>query len=221
MIHTRTPMFGCSLIYINFRGLQIEACDALPALHQYNSSELSMVVVRRCSNTSYIPRGTSCLLYLDVGSLSGCASSAQFLLNRLHLCQLIPFIRTELLLLCEEGEEGLETYPHLPDILWECLIEQHYLSNLISLSVPTLAPPHLEEGTQTEEGHTVILPVPRQREGQTVIPPVPRLRKGQTVILPVPRQREVQAITPPSNSYRTPVKPEFNWNMSSSRRHKS
>ena len=109
--------------------------------------------MRRYSNTPYIPRGTSCSLYLDVGSLKGGTSSTQFPLNRLHLHQLIPFTRAELLLLHEEGEERLEMYPHLPEILWESLVEEHCLSNPISLSVPMLAPPpYLEEGTQTKGG---------------------------------------------------------------------
>ena len=63
-----------------------EACDALSTLHQPNSSEPSMVVVRRYSNTPCIPWGMSHSLYLDVDNLSGCASFAQFPLDRLHLC---------------------------------------------------------------------------------------------------------------------------------------
>ena len=58
---------------------RIEACDTLSTLHQCNLPEPSMVVVRRYSNTPYIPRGMSCSLYLDVDTLSGGAASAQFL----------------------------------------------------------------------------------------------------------------------------------------------
>ena len=42
--------------------------------------------------------------------------------------------------------------PHLPEILWESSEREHCLSNPISLSVPTSAPPHLDEGIQTEGG---------------------------------------------------------------------
>ena len=81
----------------------------------------------------------------------GGASFTQFPLDRLHLCQLIPFSSTEVLLPHEEGEERLETYPHFPEILWESSEEEHSLSNLIALLVPTSAPPPcLEEGTQME-----------------------------------------------------------------------
>ena len=132
---------------------KIEACDILSALLQCGSSEPSMMVVRRHSNTPHIPRGTAHSLYLDVGTLSWGASSAQFPLDRLHLCHLFPFTRNGVLLPCEEGEERLQTYPHLLEILWESSKEDHYLSNLISLSVPTSAPPsHQEEGTQTKRG---------------------------------------------------------------------
>ena len=63
------------------------------------------------------------------------------------------FSGTEVLLPCEEGEERMEMYPHLPEILWEGSEEGHHPSNPISLSVPTSTPPpHLEEGTQMEGG---------------------------------------------------------------------
>ena len=78
-------------------------------------------------------------------------ASTQFPLDRLHLCQLLPFSESEVLLPCKVGEEGLEMYPHLPEFLWSSLDEEYHLSNTISLSVPTPAPPlPLEEGTQTE-----------------------------------------------------------------------
>ena len=110
-----------------------------------------MVVVRRYSNTPYIPKGMSHSLYLDVDTLTGGTTSTQFPLDRLCLHQLLPFNRTEVLLPCGEGKERLETYPHLPEILWEGSEEEHHLSDPISLLVPMLAPPlHLEEGTQTE-----------------------------------------------------------------------
>ena len=141
------------MVFCHPNQAKIDACDALSPLCQHNSSEPNMVVVRRYSNTPYIPWGMSHLLYLDVGTLSGGASSTWFPLDRLCLWWLILFSRTEVLLPCEEGEERLEMYPHLPEILWESSEEEHCLSDLISLLVPMSAPPpHLEEGNQTEGG---------------------------------------------------------------------
>ena len=51
------------------------------------------------------------------------------------------------------GEEGLETYPHLPEFLWDSSDEEHHLSDPITLSVTWPAPPlQLEEVTQTKGG---------------------------------------------------------------------
>ena len=47
-----------------------------------------------------------------------------------------------------------------------------------------------------------------------------RLREDQSVILLVPKWRGGQATIHLSNSYRTTTRPELNWNMSSSRRHR-
>ena len=114
---------------------KMEACDTLSTLHQCDSPEPSVVVVRRYSNTPCIPQGMICLFYLDVGTFSGGITSAQFLLDRLHLHWLLPISRTDILLPHEVGEEGLETYSHLPEFLWDGLEEEHRLSDPISLSV--------------------------------------------------------------------------------------
>ena len=55
---------------------KMEASNALSALHQCNSPEPRVVVVRRYTNTPYIPQGSSLLLYLYVSTLSRDASSA-------------------------------------------------------------------------------------------------------------------------------------------------
>ena len=144
---------GMVMVFCHPNQAKMEACDALSTLCQCDSSEPSVVVVRRYSNIPYIPWGTSHSLYLDMGTLSGGSCSPQLPLDRLCLHWLIPFSRTKVLLPHEEGEEGLDKYPHFPEILWKSAEEEHCLSNLISLLVPTLAPPtHLEEGTQTEGG---------------------------------------------------------------------
>ena len=123
---------------------RIGACDALTALSQHDSSQPTVVVIRRYSNTPYLPRG-------DVPcTLSGCGhflwgnASPQFPLDRLHLCWQLPFSKSEVLLPHEMGEEGLKR--HRSE-------EEHHLSDPISLSIPLLVPDLLlEECTQTKGG---------------------------------------------------------------------
>ena len=135
------------MVFCHPNQAKMEASYALSTLHQCDSSEPSVVVVRRYSNTTYMPQGMSHSLYLDVGTLSGCTSSAQFPLDRLCLCWLIPFSRTEVLLPPKEGEQSQEMNPHLPEIMLESVEEKHCPSDPISLSVPMFtSPPHLEEG---------------------------------------------------------------------------
>ena len=96
----------------------------------------------------------------------------------------------------QKGEERLEMYLHLPEILWESSEEECHLPDPISLSVPTLAPPPcLEEGTQTEE-ESDCHPASTQMEGG-------------------------QAITQPSSFCRMLIKPELNRNMNSSRKYRN
>ena len=121
-------------------------------------------------------------LYLDVDTFSGCVTSAQFPLDRLHLHWLLPISRTEVLLLCKVGEEGLETYIYLLEFLWDGSEEEH----------------HLFDPSPCQFPHWLLLcnckRALRLREDQTVIPLVPRWRG--------------QATTHPSNSYRTTSRPE-------------
>ena len=101
----------------------------MPSLPYTNATHQSWAW-RRYSNTPNIPTGMSHSLYLYMDTLSG--GSAQFPLDRLHLCWLFPFNRTEVLLPCKEGEERLETYPYLPETLWEGSEEEYQIfwSNL-------------------------------------------------------------------------------------------
>ena len=80
-----------------------------------------------------------------MGTLSGGIASIQFPLDRLCLHQLLPFSESEVLLPSEVGEEGLKTYPNLPEFLWDSLEEEHHLSDPISVSIPLMAPPLLLE----------------------------------------------------------------------------
>ena len=124
---------------------KMEASNALSALHQHNLPEPSVAVVRRYANTPYIPWGSSHLPYLDMNTLSGGTLSAQFPLDWLCLHRLLPFSDTEVVLPWEEGETELKVLPHFLEALWQCSEGEHYLSGLISLSVPLSAPhPHQE-----------------------------------------------------------------------------
>ena len=180
LIHTRTPILGDSLIYIfthiaspvilitngleerdlgmvmvfcHTNQAKIEACDAL---FQWNTSEPSVVVVRRYSNAPYIPWGTSHSLYLDRSTLSGGASSAQFPLYQPCLHQLIPFSRTEGCYTWRGGREAGNVSPSSRDPVHEFRGGTH-LSDPISLLVPTLALFHIWKMA------------PRWRYGQAII----------------------------------------------------
>ena len=102
---------GMVTTFCHHNQVKMEASDALSALCQYDSPETSVVVVRRYTNTPYIPQGTSWLLYLDVSTVSRGASSAKFPLDHLHLQRLLPYSINEVLLPCEEEEMGYKVYP--------------------------------------------------------------------------------------------------------------
>ena len=131
---------------------KMETSDALSVLHQYDTPVTSVAVVRRYTNTPYIPLGTSHFLYIDMSTLSGGASSAQFPLAWLCLHRLLPFSEAEVVLPHDEGEVGLKVYPHSQEVLWKSSEEEHCLSDPVLLSIPlsTLLP-HQEQGTQMEE----------------------------------------------------------------------
>ena len=100
---------------------KMEAPDSLSALHQCDLPEPSMVVVRRYTNTPYIPQGTSHFLYLDMSTLSGCTSSAQFPLDWLLWllyagCCLSLRLRWSCLV---KRGVGLKVYPHSWEVLWK------------------------------------------------------------------------------------------------------
>ena len=143
---------GMVMVFCHHDQSKMEASDALSALYQWDSPEPSVMVVRRYTNTPYIPWGTSWLLYLDVSTLSG-GSSAQFPLDCLCLWRLLPYSKTEVLLPHKEGGMGYKVYPYTWEVLWKSSKEGHQLSNPVSLSIPSSAfPPLIEEGMQTEEG---------------------------------------------------------------------
>ena len=117
------------------------------------SSEPSVVVVRRYTNTPYIPWRTFQLLYLDVTTLSQVLLLLSCPLD--HLCQwrLLPYCKTEVLIHWEEGGMGYKVYPYTWEVLWKSSKERNQLSDPVSLSIPSSAlPPLIDEGIQTKEG---------------------------------------------------------------------
>ena len=106
---------GMGTVFCHHDQTKMEASDALSTLCQHDSPEPSVVVVRRYTNTPYIPWETSQLLYLDVNTLSGGTSSVQFYLDHLYLWTLLPYSKTEVLLRQEDGEIGFKVYPHTWD----------------------------------------------------------------------------------------------------------
>ena len=132
---------------------KIEASEALSALCQHSLPEPSVVIVRRYTNSSYPPQGSFNFLYLDVSTLSGGASSAQFPLDRLCLHRLLPHSDTEVVLPWEEGEEGLKVYP----FFWETFVAKlrgGALPLWPNATVSLYIAPHSnwEEGCWMEEG---------------------------------------------------------------------
>ena len=105
---------------------KIEASKALSALCQCDSPEPSVVVVRRFTNSPFLPLGSFGFLYLDMTTLSGGASSAQFPLDQLCLCRLLPYSDTKVVLPWEEGEEGLKVYPFFQESLSNAYLIQYY-----------------------------------------------------------------------------------------------
>ena len=78
--------------------VKVEVSEALSTLHQHVSPEPSVVVVRMFTNSPYLPQGSFGFLYLDVTTLSGGVSSTQFPLDQLHLCRLLPYSATKVVL---------------------------------------------------------------------------------------------------------------------------
>ena len=89
----------------------MEASEALSTLQQCNSLKPRVFMIRRYTNTPFIPQGTSRLLDLNVSDLPQGTSSTQFPLDSFCLWKLLPYSKTEALLPHEEGEMGYRTYP--------------------------------------------------------------------------------------------------------------
>ena len=76
---------GMVTAFCSHNQVKMEAMEVLTTLHQHDSPEPRVFVVRGYTNTPFIPQGTSRLHYLDVSDLPRGASSTWFPLNCLCL----------------------------------------------------------------------------------------------------------------------------------------
>ena len=131
----------------------MEASNALSALHQCDSPEPSVVVVRKYISTPYIPLRVLLFPYLDMSTLSGDTSSAQFPLDWLHLHKIAPLLWHQGGLDLRRGRDGVESVSPFPRGSMAKL-RRGALPLLPDFIVgPFIGPsPHQEEGIQMEGG---------------------------------------------------------------------
>ena len=116
-----------------------------------------MVVMKIFINSPYFPWGSFCLSFLDVATLPEGAPTIQFPLSRLHLCQLLLYSSTQVILSKEEKEANeLKITLITQETLWESFIKEHYLSSLVPLLLPHSVPAtsliiYEDRGAQTNE----------------------------------------------------------------------
>ena len=103
-----TLMFGCSLVWISFEGF----FGHIASPDKWGKAGVEF-------------------LTLTGLKMSGKTTNMMILITSSSIC------RTEVLLPCKVGEEGLETYPCFPEFLWDGSEEKHCLSDPISISSPT------------------------------------------------------------------------------------
>ena len=127
----------------------------LSTLVQQESPETAVVVTKIFINSPYFPQGSFGLPFLDVATLIVDSSTYWFLLSWLHLCWLLLYSPTEVILPKEKEGDRLRVIPFTKEVLWESSIEDHWLSSLVSLSVPaTSSCDNKDESTQTAKNLT-------------------------------------------------------------------
>ena len=89
---------GMVTTFCHHNQAKMEPSDAFSALWQCDLLEPSVVLVRRYTNTPYIPQGSYLLPYLDGSTFPEGTSSTQFPLDWLHLHTLLPLSDTEVVL---------------------------------------------------------------------------------------------------------------------------
>ena len=131
---------------------KVEPSEVLSTIHQCNSPEPSIVVVKIFTNSPYFPWGSFSFPYLDVTTLLAGMLTTQFPLAWLHLCRILSI--HPLRWSCNMGgmTRSCKVYPFLWKALWESSEEDHCLSEPVLLLVPHyFFSPHWEESSQTEE----------------------------------------------------------------------
>ena len=137
---------------------KLEPSEVLSTLLQRDSPKPSIVVVKIFANSPYLSWGVFGFPYLDVTTLAAGTSANQFSLAQVHLCRLLPFSSTQVVLPCEREDEELNVYPFLWEVLWDRSEGNHCLSDPVLLLVPPSSfSPHQEESSQTEEGPSLSL----------------------------------------------------------------
>ena len=154
------------MVFCHPNQAMMEACDTLSALHQCNSSEPSVVLVWRYSNTPYIPQGTIYLIHLDVSTFSWDVNSVQFPLDRLCLHQLLLLAGLRYFYQAKWGKRG-----------WRCTpVSQSSYGKVWRRNIIFPIP------SPCQIPHWLLLcnwlRALRLRKGQTVIPLVPKWRRS-------------------------------------------
>ena len=126
--------------------VKVEPLDMLLTLVQWDIPKPGKVVVKIFTNLPYLLWGSFGSPYLDKTTSWGGASTTQFLLAHLHLCRLLPYSSSQVILAWENEGDGLKVYPFL---LQESSEEDHHLSHTVPLSVSIISPhSNIDESSQ-------------------------------------------------------------------------
>ena len=131
---------------------KVEVSEVLSALCQCDLLEPSVVVVRRFTNSPYLPWGSFGLLYLGVITFSRGASSAQFPLDQLCLCRQLPYFSHQDSPAPGGGRGRVEGVSLLSrDPVGQLLGRAPDVQPYTAISSLVIPHPSREEGSQTEE----------------------------------------------------------------------
>ena len=98
---------------------KMEPSEVLSTLLHCDSPKLSIVEEKIFANAPYLPWQSFGFPYLDVTTLLVGALTTQFPFSCLHLCRLLPFSSTQVVLPCKKDDEELKVYPFLWEALWD------------------------------------------------------------------------------------------------------
>ena len=114
---------------------KVESSEVLSILHEQDSPELSVVVVKIFANSPYLPWGSSSFLFWDRTTLSSDTLTPQFPLDQLCLWWLLHFSPTWVFQPHEAEDKELKVYLILQEVLWETTKEDYHLSDPILILV--------------------------------------------------------------------------------------